>query len=246
MLKLANYGKHLKKLNDKGFSVIHLILIVLVVVLLAGIIIYFFKYQKKDIAQPTSVSSQTQQTQNSTPVASVDLYAGWKSYTAEVGNFTFKYPEDGQVTSTKIDPTVSQYQKQQIDIVPSASNNSSENNFNFSFFVTSPNTALENTSKGQDWSSADLETFQNGLTHAITKKQESFGESRGYCPNMTIVGKDNTIYYYGYPLKNKYYISGAGGYCMRQKDAPSLNYDQQINSDQWKKMKLILKSVSFN
>lgn len=236
----------MKKLNQKGLSALELVLMIVVVGLLAGASVYFFKHQKNDATSSTNTSSQTQQTKESISEHAADSYAGWRSYASDIGNFTFKYPAEWQISNVKIDATVAPYQKQQIDIAPGTADNPTENNFNFSLFIQNPNPALESTSQDQDWSGTDVKTFQNGLTLATTKKQESFSESRGSCPNMTIVGKDNKIYYYGYPLKNKYYLSGIGGYCMRQKDITSLSYDQQINSDQWEKMILILKSVNFN
>ena len=79
------------KRNEKGFSVIELILILLFIAAIAFGGWYIYKTKHKDSSSKTSSSSKSESSSSSSGKKS-DPTAGWTAYSNAPGVFSFKYP----------------------------------------------------------------------------------------------------------------------------------------------------------
>lgn len=80
--------------NEKGFSVIELVLVLVIVVLIgaAGWLVYKNHY-KTTIAKPTATSNGSAAF-SSTSSNSTNTYSGWKQYCDSVNRYCLKYPSN--------------------------------------------------------------------------------------------------------------------------------------------------------
>lgn len=86
------------KINQKGFSVVE-VLIVIVVIGLVGAIgwtVYARQDNDQDKQTPTPTSSQNEEADQATETA--DPYEGWQTYTNSQLGYSFKYPDSWTVT----------------------------------------------------------------------------------------------------------------------------------------------------
>ncbi len=80
----------MKKFNQKGFSVVEVLIVILVLGLLAGLGWYIKdKHADKKTTSPTNTATPA-----TTPQAAKDPYEGWKTYTDDPNGISFKYPAD--------------------------------------------------------------------------------------------------------------------------------------------------------
>ena len=97
MVKLHN--------NEKGFGAVEGLLIVVIVVLIGVVGWFVYKNHNKTTNNTTATSTTTTTPKKTTSTpATVDPYAGWKSYTLQYEKLTLKYPStwtvDDQSTAT--------------------------------------------------------------------------------------------------------------------------------------------------
>ncbi len=88
MLKDGN----MKKLNQKGFSAVEVVIVVVVLGLIGGLGWYIKEHRTDKKTQSTTQTSSNSPT--SAPQASKDPYEGWKTYSDDPNGITFKYPAD--------------------------------------------------------------------------------------------------------------------------------------------------------
>lgn len=91
------------KTNQKGFSVVEVLLIVLVVGLLGAVgwLVYDRQQNQNEKAtQPAATQAPTTSSTEQATEAKEDSYAGWKSY--ENGAISFKYPAEWKVAEVAV------------------------------------------------------------------------------------------------------------------------------------------------
>jgi prepilin-type N-terminal cleavage/methylation domain-containing protein len=87
------------KINQKGFSVVE-ILIVIVVVGLLGVAGWFVYGHQKSTKQSSTTQAKSATSSSKETSTSVDRYAGWKTYKSSVEGFSFRYPADWELSNT--------------------------------------------------------------------------------------------------------------------------------------------------
>lgn len=93
-------GTQMKKLNNQGFGLVGILLIILMIggVVGAGAYIYRHNYQTKTIISSARTQSSSKRVSPPQPVASP--YAGWKTYTSSFEKLSFKYPTNWAAVNT--------------------------------------------------------------------------------------------------------------------------------------------------
>lgn len=95
----------MKKLNQKGFSHIEVILIIIVLVLVGGAGFYVLKHDNK---RQNDTSSQTNNTtaeptkQSTTTPKTTDPYSDWKSATLQYEKIAYKYPSNWTINDQSV------------------------------------------------------------------------------------------------------------------------------------------------
>ncbi len=100
MLKLTNLRKSMKKLNSKGSSPLHIVLVLVIVGLIAGVGYYVYNSQKEtkqnlDNANSSlNSASQSGDKKEETKEDEKDETAGWVSFKNEAGEFSVRHPKE--------------------------------------------------------------------------------------------------------------------------------------------------------
>jgi len=64
-----------------------------------------------------------------------------------------------------------------------------------------------------------------------------------YCPNLKLVSQRQDDVRFSQPLDNGRYLTVLGGFCIRQKNVPEGNYEEQVSSAEWHKALEIIDSI---
>ena len=90
--------------NQQGFGAIEARLIIVVVVLLGAVGYMVYKNHNKTTSNSTATANTTttrpttSTPAKTTPAQPADPYAGWKTFTSNVGKFSLRYPSDWTYT----------------------------------------------------------------------------------------------------------------------------------------------------
>lgn len=124
------------KANQKGFSVVEILLVIVVIGLIGGAGWYVWQSKNKNNSEQSNTQTTEQTTKTTTETQKPDPYAGWKTYTSTVEGFSFKYPADWKLTNN-LDPRDS-LAKESVSL-------SGPNNFSLGFDVykVNPNSDFE-------------------------------------------------------------------------------------------------------
>lgn len=225
--------------KQSGFSaVVSIIAIVLVVSILGLIGWRLYSHLSKQTNntnsnnQNTSRNPVSNNNQTSTPSQPADPYAGWLSYTSQVGNFTFRYPSTWTIDPTVGDPV---YGPGSVVRLTNDSNTKTDN-FGLNMQITDKSHAI-NYGPSTQGSSTNL---PNGVS--LWQDDQHMQSDSSPCPILGIGNNDATYM----PLKNGKYLSVYGSYCWKQDLTPTALYHDQINSQPWKDAVNILASIKFN
>lgn len=231
------------KINQKGFSVVEVLIVFIVLGLIGGAGWYVWKKNNDTKPANTQNSEQNKQTSNGpTP----DEYTNWKTYTSTKGGFSFKYPNDWVITGFKGANTVEaanlKGDEDQLRITQKNEAESKVDNFgvNLSVGPTLPS----------DGGMSDLSKFGaiNKLTQDISVLDEykeqtwASGAQKNDCPTIRVVA-DNHI---GMKLRNGKYLDFTGGYCWGEGLTTSLSFDDQKIKKSYQDTLLMLKSFTYN
>ncbi|MDB5169988.1 MAG: hypothetical protein JWN82_384 [Candidatus Saccharibacteria bacterium] len=227
--------------NSDGFSALHILLMLVTVGIVGFTGWYVWNANNKADESLKDTTSASSATKPAPAKKAVEPYANWQAYSSTVGNFTFKYPAEWTIKELSIEPSLAKYQKQELDITTNTTRPVAQGAFTFSLFVYDANPTMENSP--QNLNGLTAENLTNGVMIAQSNKPESNSTANA---QLSVVGKNGETHYYGYPLANKYYLGGSGGFAMGQKDTTSLTYEEQVGSDEWKDIKLLLQSIEFN
>lgn len=230
------------KKSELGFGTVELILL-LIIVILVGLVGWYIwnngaTHNKIQNSNPTIVTS---------PIASneqVDPYAGWKTYTSNLGEFTFKYPEDWDLSGFR-------------ESIPYFGDdlNGDENPIRLTK-PTSADLKVDNFGinmqiQDESFTGTPFDIYPNGTTEELSnniilwleKENVNYatGAAKTTCPTIR-VGKDKS---FSIKLTNGKYLIIEGSFCWGQGLSTSQNYSQQIKSSEWSNAIDIIKSVTF-
>jgi hypothetical protein len=229
--------------DSDGFTVLYTIL-VLIIVGIVGFTGWYVWNTNTEANENFKSGVNASSVAHSTPYKTkkvVDPYANWQSYSSAVGNFTFKYPANWTLKEQSINSSLAKYQKQELNFSVNIKRPEAQGYFIFNLIVYAANPSMENLP--QDLTMVTTEDLPNGIMISQSKKPD---ESSPYTPTLSIIGKQGIAHYYGYPLINKYYLSGTGGFGMDERTSTNLTYEEQVGSIEWKDAKLLLQSIKFN
>lgn len=81
----------MKRLDQKGFALLSIVMVLITVGLVAGAGVYYFNHQKKDDPKPTTTTTSTVPDGEKAPVT--DPTADWIPYTSKDNKVSLKYPK---------------------------------------------------------------------------------------------------------------------------------------------------------
>lgn len=243
--------------QSSGFShVIVLVGLIVVLVIGAGGWSVWHKNQKSSpVAKTTTTQTKKSDGKTSQEATPTDPYVGWKTYTSELGGFSFKYPASWSIEGWVGDNPVASKdingQETSISVQSQVNAAQPENGqVAVSINIVTPNTSLENDSNPYD-SSGTSTTLTNGIklwnnssSSDQTKQDPDAGNPS--CFETKILGKESVSHYYGYPLDNGLYLEASSGYCEGQKSTTALNYAQQAQNQERKDGVSVIASFKFN
>lgn len=91
----------MKKMNQKGFGFVELLIIVVIIILLGAGVWYFYQKDHKSTPASTTTSSSTSKAPaKSASAAQADPYAGWKTCTDAADGVSFRYPTNWTVVNS--------------------------------------------------------------------------------------------------------------------------------------------------
>lgn len=89
------------KVNQKGFSVVEILIVIVVVGLLGAVGWFVYDRQSKDKAEPVATKTETKEKEASTPEK--DTYEGMTKYTSEKYGIAFYHPKDWSTEEVPIE-----------------------------------------------------------------------------------------------------------------------------------------------
>jgi len=99
MIKLS-----MKKVNEKGFSVVETLLIIVVLAVIGGAGYLVYKDHHKAPAKTLAVKNLSTSNKSAAPTQNTNPYAGWKTYANQEAGLTFQYPSNWTSSVTTMTP----------------------------------------------------------------------------------------------------------------------------------------------
>lgn len=212
--------------NQKGFSVVEVIIVLVVVGLIGGAGFVAYKnHNKKPTANPVATTTTTKPDPAETQLITqaTDPYAGWKSFTSDAGGFSLKYPADWTIAD-----------------------NTPGSNEEQAFLLRSPikdygsvwltfdvlNKAQQGTPPQYPVDSS-IQSLSNGLRIWTSKMSTSSKIYNNYqrfdCASLRLLDKSTNS---DVVLANSRYLSSQGGFCMPQNSYTTKSYQDQLTSQE--------------
>jgi hypothetical protein len=234
--------------NEKGFSVVEVVLMVVVMALIgtAGWLVYknHHKTTMPMANTSTNILTTTTKTSISTtttskPAQQTDPTAGWATYTSTLGGFSFKYPItgwtfDGFQGNTPVSGSQMNGSETQVRLFETS------RTYSIIINVGAVNQVdLESDSYSQGTVSTLSNSLQAWLTSAsAVSNPQCFS---GSPIDLDLVSNGN----FYYTLSNGQHMSYFASFCYGQKDTTNLNYQQQVAAPELTVAKDVLSSFTF-
>jgi prepilin-type N-terminal cleavage/methylation domain-containing protein len=213
------------KANQKGFSVVEVVIVLVVVGLIGGVGFMVYKnHNKKAVTNSAATTTSTKPTTTETkPATKADPYAGWKSFTSNAGGFSLKYPADWTITD-----------------------NTAGSNEEQAFLLQSPDKdygsvllafdVLNKTQEGtlpQYTVDSSVQNLSNGFriwTDKMKWSSKSYNNNQEFdCARLRFLDKSANS---DVTLANSKYLSSQGGFCMNQNSYTTKSYQEQLTSQE--------------
>ena len=211
-------------------------LLILVIVSLLGFVGWYVWHSKNSTNSAYNNAANT--TATSAVTKKSDAYAGWKTFTSDIGKFSLKYPANW--TYTPLDTAGSNEESAFILQSPSKDYGS----FELDFGVLSK--AQEGTPT--DYSPlSNVQMFGNSLRAETVKLQWTSKHYNNYqpfdCARLRLLDKTANR---DVVLPTSEYLTSQGGFCMNQDSYTTKSYQDQLSSQEYQNAVKVYGSIKIS
>jgi hypothetical protein len=152
--------------DSKGFTVVELLLVIIIIILVGFVGWYVYHTDHKS----TTTNTASNVSSSSNP------YAGWKTYTATLESFSFKYPSDWTI-DTAPGNTINTASAQSVMLLaPARSINGVQYQFDFSFSIVPPGPGDDTALPVYSSTKVTDSSFPQALYAVITEDNSPAGQ----------------------------------------------------------------------
>jgi Tfp pilus assembly major pilin PilA len=236
--------------HQSGFTVVEFLIIIVVLAVIGGVGYLVYKKHHKTDKTTTASAKQT-----APQPAKSDPYAGWKSYTSDLGGFSVKYPASGWTITaygddgSKATGSAVTANESHFAINEDIGQGSTTSNLQYS---VSMDVEGNLSAIGQDNGALNYrlgsvqKTLNNGIQLWQTSEDTFNTSSVPKCGDNGIVmikaASDNHLYA---TLPNGKYLNFTAGFCNGPLQQLTQGYQQQVNDPETATATKILESISY-
>lgn len=225
-----------QRASDRGRHIIDWLLVGLALVVLAGLGVVVYRHLcVAGAGTHETVQSSRQQ------LATADSYAGWKTYSSTLGDFSLRYPASWDLSGFRgEEPLDASEMNGYESLIRLQSKLGRVDDFGININVSTDTSSRQYPTYG----SGTTTQLANGITLWQGKEQEVWatGPITNNCPELQI-GTDDK---YSRLLPSGDYLSVYGSFCWGQNETTAKTYAQQVASSEWATAIAIVKSIQIN
>ncbi|HEU4967016.1 MAG TPA: hypothetical protein VFT53_06110 [Candidatus Saccharimonadales bacterium] len=229
----------MKRQNDSGFSVVEalLTLVAVAVVGVSGYLVYI-NHNKTQITPVATNKASTPEKNGANSSATVDPYAGWRTYSSSAGGYSIKYPPTWTLNASpagaingEVLITSSSAKNESFGVWLMLLDNSNSTSSTYSAFTQIPyvqGSVIQTLSNGIAIWEANQTLASNGHTYEDT------------CTPFESAANNS----FGFRLNNGKYLDVAMSFCFAAKQSTTKEYSQQAQSNELQLASKMLSSLT--